>query len=87
MNDPCHLFKSQYKKAKETLDILHKQKHQIELDLESNPISSDLNKKLREVNLDIKITVNELEHANYSIEKCEINYHTTLSKKANRYEK
>jgi hypothetical protein len=57
------------------------QKNQIELDLESNPISSDLNKKLREVNLDIKITVNELEHANYSIEKCEIN-HTTLSKKS-----
>ena len=81
MTDPCILYKSQYKKAKETLDILHMQKNQIELDLESNPISSDLNKKLREVNLDIKITVNELEHANYSIEKCEIN-HSTLSKKS-----
>ncbi len=80
MNDPCHLFKSQYKKAKETLDILEKQKQQIELNLESNPISSDLNKRLREINLDIKITVNELEHANYSNEKCEIN-HTALLKK------
>lgn len=74
MTDPCVLYKSQYKKAKETLDILEKQKHQIELNLESNPISSDLNKKLREINLDIKITVNELEHAKYSIEKCEINH-------------
>lgn len=73
MNDPCQLFKSQYKKAKETLDILEKQKSEIEFNLESNPISSDLNKQLREINLDIKITVNELEHANYSIEKCEIN--------------
>jgi hypothetical protein len=81
MSDPCHLFKSQFKKAKETLDILQMQKNKIELELESNPISSDLNKKLREINLDIKITVNELEHANYSIEKCEIN-HSTLSKKS-----
>ena len=81
MIDPCHLFKSQFKKAKETLDILQIQKNKIELELESNPISSDLNKKLREINLDIKITVNELEHANYSIEKCEIN-HSTFSKKS-----
>ncbi|MBG6111655.1 hypothetical protein H4V97_000568 [Flavobacterium sp. CG_23.5] len=73
MNDPCQLFKSQYKKAKEMLDILQKQKSEIEYNLESNPISADLNKQLREINLDIKITVNELEHANYSIEKCEIN--------------
>lgn len=78
MNDPCQLFKSHYKKAKETLDILEQQKYQIEFDLESNPISADLNKKLREINLDIKITVNELEHANYSIEKCEINHASLL---------
>ncbi|MFV5685071.1 hypothetical protein ACM55I_06470 [Flavobacterium sp. GB2R13] len=74
MNDPCLLFKSQHKKAKETLDVLEQEKHQIELNLESNPISSDLNKKLRKINLDIKITINELEHADYSIEKCEIKY-------------
>jgi hypothetical protein len=78
MTDPCNLFKSQYKKAKETLDILELQKYQIELDLESNPISSDLNKKLREINLDIKITINELEHANYSIDKCEIKHATVI---------
>lgn len=48
MIDPCILFRSQYKKAKETLDFLEKQKYKIELDLESNPISADLNKKLRE---------------------------------------
>ncbi|KIA86233.1 hypothetical protein [Flavobacterium sp. AED] len=74
MNDPCQLFKSQHKKAKETLDALEQEKQQIELNLESNPISSDLNKKLRKINLDIKITMNELEHADYSIEKCEIKH-------------
>jgi hypothetical protein len=79
MKDPCQIFKSQSKKAKETLDILEEQKQQIELDLISNPSCSDLNKKLREINLDIKITVNELEHADYSNEKCEINNATSAT--------
>jgi chaperonin cofactor prefoldin len=74
MNDPCALYKSQYKKAKETLDMLLLQKKQIDISLESNPISSDLHKELRKVNLDIKITVNELEHAESDINKCELNY-------------
>lgn len=84
MNDPCQLFKSQYEKAKETLDILDQQKHQIELNLQSNPISADLNKELREINLDIKITKNEVEHAIYSIEKCTIKYDS--AKKTNHHE-
>ncbi|MFE3847836.1 hypothetical protein ACFX5D_07650 [Flavobacterium sp. LB3P45] len=54
------------------------QKSQIELVLESNPISSGLNKKLREINLDIKIPVNELEHADYSNAKCEISHPTSI---------
>ena len=75
---PCEIFKSQCKKAKETLDILQQRKSQIELALESNPISSNLNKKLREINLDIKIPVNELEHTDYSNAKCEISHPTFI---------
>jgi len=78
MKDPCEIFKSQRKKAQETLDILQLQKSQIELDLELNPISADLNKKLRQINLDIKITVNELEHADNSNATCEINHSTPI---------
>jgi hypothetical protein len=73
MNDPCALYKSQYKKAKETLDLLLLQKRQIDSSLESNPICSNLHKELRKVNLDIKITMNELEHAESDISKCELN--------------
>ena len=79
MTDPCNLFKSQYKKAKETLEILEKEKSRIDFDLQSNPICSVLHKELRTVNLDIKITVNEMEHAESDIQKCELKS-STLTK-------
>lgn len=74
MEDPCTLYKSQFNKAKETLHILEKQRAQIDFDLLSNPICSTLHKELRTVNLDIKITVNELEHAELDIQKCQQKY-------------
>ncbi len=73
MNDPLKLYKSQYKKAKETLAILEIQKTKINLDLELNPISASLNKDLRMINLDIKITLNEMEHAEFRLQECEMN--------------
>jgi hypothetical protein len=77
MEDPCILYKSQFNKAKETLHILEKQKAQIDLGLLSNPICSTLHKELRTVNLDIKITVNELEHAESGMQKCKTKYNST----------
>jgi hypothetical protein len=62
MNDRHNLYKRQYTKAKEILKILEKQKAEIDFKLESNPICSHLHKELRTVNLDIKITLNEIEH-------------------------
>lgn len=69
MKDLSVLYQSQYKKAKETLDILEKQRAQIDFNLQSNPICSILHKELRTINLDIKITANELEHAESAIVK------------------
>ena len=79
MEDPCSLYKSQYKKAKETLEILEKQRDEIDFKLKSNPISSILHKELRMVNMDIKITENEMEHAEYSLQKCELKYNSQLN--------
>lgn len=77
MNDPCSLYRSQYKKAKETLEQLLVQKAEIDLKLESNPISASLHKELRTINLEIKITQNELEHAESNIEDCELKHNLT----------
>jgi hypothetical protein len=74
MTDPCVLYKSQYSKAKETLDILEQQKSKIDNNLKYDPICSNLHKELRRINLDIKITTNELEHAESDIVKCELKY-------------
>ena len=78
MNDPCKIYKLRYKKAKETLDILEKQKAQINADLKSNTICTTLHKELRTVNLDIKITLNELEHEESNIKNCEIQYDASI---------
>ncbi|HSN48552.1 MAG TPA: hypothetical protein VLR29_07310 [Flavobacterium sp.] len=69
MNSSCNLFKSQYKKAKETLDILLVQKAEINLKLQSNVSSAVLHKELRTVNMDIKITENEMEHAAFRLQE------------------
>jgi hypothetical protein len=74
MTDPCVLYKLQYNKAKETLDILEQQKSKIDNNLKYDPICSNLHKELRRINLDIKITTNELEHAESDIIKCELKY-------------
>lgn len=72
MNSSFKLYQSQYKKAKETLDMLKMQKDKIDFKLQSNPICSDLHKALRMVNLDIKITLNEIEHAESKIKACQL---------------
>jgi hypothetical protein len=72
MSDPCKLFKSQYKKAKETLDILLIQKKEINFKLESDYSNAHLHKELRTVNMDIRITENEMEHAQFRIQEFEI---------------
>ena len=79
MEDPCNLFKSQYKKAKETLVILEEQKAEINLKLESNSSSATLHKELRNVNMDIRITLNEIEHAESCIQECELKYNSSVS--------
>ena len=71
MTNPCNLFISQHKKAKETLEILLKQKEEIEIKLKVNPISAVFHKDLRMIDLDIKITKNEIEQAEHNIQECE----------------
>ncbi len=72
MNDPNERYKWQYQKAKETLHTLEKQKNEIDFKLKSNPICSELHKELRKINLDIKITKNELEYAESNIQDLEM---------------
>jgi hypothetical protein len=62
MNDSNDSYQRQYKNALKTYEKLKKTKAEIDFKLKSNPICSHLHQDLRTVNLDIKITLNEIEH-------------------------
>jgi hypothetical protein len=62
MNDCINSYHRQYKNALKTYENLKKTKDEIDFKLKSDPVCSHLHKDLRTVNLDIKITLNEIEH-------------------------
>ncbi len=72
MNDDNQNYKRQYKNAIITLERLEKQKKEIDFKLESNPVCTHLHKNLRDINLDIKITLNEIEHVESHLQQCEL---------------
>ena len=74
MTNPCSKYELQYKKAKETLAILKVNQAQIDLKLQTDSISAVLHKQLRAVNMEIKITLNELEQAEDDIQQCELQF-------------
>jgi hypothetical protein len=72
MNDQNESYKRQHKNALITLKRLEKDKAEIDFKLKSNPICTHLHKDLRNINLDIKITVNEIEHIESYLNEVEI---------------
>jgi len=71
MNDYINRYHRQYKNALKTYEKLEKVKAEIDFKLKSNPVCSHLHKDLRTVNLDIKITLNEIEHIESHIHQYE----------------
>ncbi|MBW4361823.1 hypothetical protein [Flavobacterium taihuense] len=71
MDDQINRYKRQYQNALKTIDTLEKIKAEIDFKLKSNPVCSNLHKDLRTVNLDIKITLNEIEHIESHIHQYE----------------
>jgi hypothetical protein len=71
MNDQNDLYKRQHKNALKTYEKLKLIKSEIDFKLKSDPVCSHLHKDLREVNLNIKITLNEIEHIESHLFGCE----------------
>ena len=63
----------QVKKAKETVGILEHELHQVRLKLQKSPNSAMHLQELKKVNLDLTITLNELEHSQSFLDKNPIN--------------
>jgi hypothetical protein len=62
MNESDNIYRKQYKNAHRTYEKLKLIQSEIDFKLKTNPVCSHLHKDLREVNLNIKITLNEIEH-------------------------
>ena len=72
MNDCTNRYQRQYKNAIKTYEKLKNTKAEIDFKLKSNPVCSHLHKDLRTVNLEITITLNEIEHIESHLHQCEI---------------
>lgn len=62
MNTKIFLYDRQYINALRTIQNLKTVKAEIDSKLKLNPVCSHLHKDLRTINLDITITLNEIEH-------------------------
>ncbi len=71
MNDSINRYQRQYENALKTYEKLKTIRAEIDLKLQSTPVCSHLHKDLRTVNLDIKITLNEIEHIESHLQQCE----------------
>ncbi len=70
MDDSCILHEQRLNRVKITLANLEEEENQINLQLKENPIIPHLYKRLRELEIDKKITRNEIEDCEELLEEC-----------------
>lgn len=68
--ESCQHYQQQVNKAKETVEMLERELELLNSKLEKDPVNSDLLRDLRKLNLDMTISLNELEHCEYILERC-----------------
>lgn len=73
MNDSCQLYSDQVKKAKETIALLENQLHEIRLKIQKDN-KAEYYQELRQLTLDMTITLNELEHSQDNLELCKVTF-------------
>ena len=70
MNESCQKHAQRLSRVKETLVKLEEEEIQINLQLKENPIIPPLYKRLRDLEMDKKITRNEIEDCEELLEEC-----------------
>lgn len=69
MEETHQLYLDYYTNAKKTIEVLENEIEQINLKLNSNPSNSLLLRELKNANLNLIITKNELEHVESVLER------------------
>jgi hypothetical protein len=75
----CDKYKQQVNKAKETVGELEEKLYQVRLKLQNNPTSAIYLQEIKDITLDMTITLNELEHSQSAWEKCVATVNNTRS--------
>lgn len=70
MKESCQKYEQQITKAKETIGLIEQELHQVRLKLQNDPNNAIYMQELKNINLDMTITLNELEHSESALENC-----------------
>lgn len=70
MSISCQEYELQIEKAQETVKILEERLVSVRSKLDKKPEDAVYRRELKQLNLDMKITMNELEHAQSKLENC-----------------
>jgi len=70
MKESCQKYEQQITKAKETIGLIEQELHQVRLKLQNDPNNAIYMQELKNISLDMTITLNELEHSESALENC-----------------
>lgn len=70
MKMPYQEYEMQIKKAYETISLLEEKLNHVQLKLQKSPDDAIFRRELKQITLDMTITLNELEHAQSVLENC-----------------
>lgn len=70
MSIPCQEYEYQIEKAQETVKILEERLRAVRTKLDQKPEDAIFKRELKQLTLDMKITMNELEHAQTELAIC-----------------
>jgi len=72
MELPPTEYEVQLKAAKQTITLLEDRLYAVKRNLEKDPNNTAFHRELKNLTLDMTITINELEHAESALERCGI---------------
>ncbi|HMI06088.1 MAG TPA: hypothetical protein VK528_00975 [Flavobacterium sp.] len=74
MENACHQYLLQIQKAKDMLVVLEAEMHNVKTHLKSKPDDAYHMRELKQITLDMTITLNELEHCQSMFDDCMVTY-------------
>ena len=70
MKESCQKYEQQITKAKETIGLIEQELNRVRLKLQNDPNNAVYMQELKNISLDMTITLNELEHSESALEDC-----------------